>query len=233
MTTALPDKSALAAMLAKNTLFQGLPPEEILEIASAAHVFDVAPGDVLIHDGEVKDDIFFLLDGSVIGQMVAESGREIVFTEMQAGCHFGELAALDGMPRSITVSARTASRVARLSGAQFSRIMHENAIVAVNLARELAARIRTMNERLFGLVVHDVETRVRMHLLKLAQDQGALSDGGILAPAPTHEEMATYVGANREAVSRAIARLNKSGMIKASRKHIIFQDCDSLLEPAI
>lgn len=227
MSTPFPD---LNGQLSRNALFRGATDTDVADVARMVHVQRFPPGQVIFHFGDTDDDVYFLLSGSVIGQLVAESGREIVFTEMRLATFFGEMAALDGQARSVTVSAKEDVVVARLKGAQFNALMESHPRLAVNLAIELAQRVRAMNERMFGLVVHDVGTRVRLHLMRLAQEQGKLVDGATLDAVPTHEEIATFIGANREAVSRAITRLNKAGLIEARRKSILIKDCDGLLD---
>jgi CRP-like cAMP-binding protein len=94
---------------------------------------------------------------------------------------------------------------------------------------DLAERNRRLTERIFALVAHDVDKRVRALLSRLAQRAGQLKPGGVLSPAPTHHAMAAYVGANREAVSRVIARLAADGVIETGRRRIAFRDIDALL----
>ncbi len=179
--------------------------------------------------GDRTTETYFLLSGAVIGQLVAQNGREILFTEIAKGGYFGELAPLDGAPRSITISASANSLFAKLNEANFMQMLTDYPQVSINLATDLAAQLRRMNERVFGLVVHDVETRVRIRLSQLAQDQEQLFNGGIISQMPTHEVLASFIGSNREAVSRAIARLSKSGVIVANRKQIEIKNLDNLL----
>lgn len=219
-----------AATLAENKLCQGLDNTIVAQVAVHMQVTKAKPGQVIFHHGDTNDDVYFLLDGTVIGQIVAETGREIVFTEMHKGTFFGEMAALDGAERSVTVSAKDQVVLGRITGAKFKDLLTQHPGLAINLATEMGRRVRLMNERMFGLVVHDVGTRVRLHLMRLAQEQGKLVDNAVLEPVPTHEEISTFIGANREAVSRAITRLNKSGLIKAARKNILIKDCSGLVE---
>ena len=92
-----------------------------------------------------------------------------------------------------------------------------------------AHRNRLMTERIFGLVVHNVDQRLRVLLSRLAQANGQLRRGGVLYPAPTHDALASYVGANREAVSRVLARLSAEGIIGTGRRRITFLDIEALL----
>jgi len=115
---------------------------------------------------------------------------------------------------------------------KFQDILMSFPQVSINLAKELGARLRGMNERVFGLVMHDVETRVALHLMQLAQDQGQLFSDGIISDPPTHEVIANFVGSNREAVSRAIAKLNKSDIVESTRKRVVVLNFAALLATA-
>ncbi|TMV67578.1 Crp/Fnr family transcriptional regulator, partial [Thioclava sp. BHET1] len=167
--------------------------------------------------------------GQLLGLLLSDTGREITFAEIPTGHYFGELSALDGLPRAITISAVTTARLGVMSAPQFRLWMAREPRIALNVARELAHRNRLMTERIFGLVVHNVDQRVRVLLSRLAQANGQLRRGGVLYPAPTHDALASYVGANREAVSRVLARLSAEGIIGTGRRRITFLDIEALL----
>lgn len=216
-------------ILSKCSLFSGIAANEIEHIVTRMNILTVPRGRLIMQNGDHTTDVFFLISGTAIGQLVADSGRQILFTEMASGEYFGELAALDGGARSITISASSECIVATLSKSNFRDILLDYPQIGINLATELGARLRGMNERVFGLMVHDVETRVGRRLLQLAQSQEQLVGGGQISDAPTHEGIANFVGSNREAVSRSIARLNKAGIIETDRKKVVILDLDRLL----
>ena len=169
-----------------------------------------------------------LVAGALVGSLVTEDGRQIGFTNIRERAYFGEMSALDGQPRSITVTATVPCTLARLPVAAFRRWIDAHPSIAVNLAIDLSERNRELNQRVFGLIAHDVETRVRLLLCQIAQGAGQLKAGGVVSPAPTHEAMASFVGANREAVSRAISRFAKAGMLERSRQRIVVRDVRAL-----
>ena len=218
--------------LGRCSLFADVSAQDVEQIAARLEVISIPRGRLIMQHGDQTTEVFFLISGSAIGQLVAETGRQILFTEITAGEHFGELAALDGGERSITISASTDCVVATLTKADFHEVLLAYPQVGINLATELGARLRRMNERVFGLVMHDVETRVGIRLLQLAQRQEQLIPDGEISDAPTHEGLASFIGSNREAVSRAIARFSKAGIIDTGRKQIVIRDLDRLLEVA-
>ena len=213
-------------------LFEGLTASDLGEITDLMDIVPATKGKLIMGHGDATRDVYFLVSGSVIGQLVAANGKEILFTEIGEGGHFGELSALDGATRSISISATSDCELAVLSSTRFIEILKKHPQVAINLSKELSCRLRAMNERVFGLVVHDVETRVRTRLLQLAQAQEQLMEGGVISDLPTHEAMAGYVGSNREAVSRSMAKMVKAGVIKTDRKKVRINDLGALLASA-
>jgi CRP/FNR family cyclic AMP-dependent transcriptional regulator len=211
------------------SLFYGVPTQDLDDIAQAIEITSAPRGRLIMQHGDQTTEMYFLLSGGVIGQLVAGTGREVLFTEIAVGGYFGEFAALDSEARSITISASADCVFAKLSGAKFRGALLAYPQLAVNLATDLARRLRGMNDRVFGLVVYDVETRVRIRLMQLAQAQEQLIEGGIITDMPTHEAMASFVGANREAVSRAISHFSKAGIIATQRKKVVIKDLGGLL----
>lgn len=220
--------SALAQALSACSLFYGLTEEELTEVAARMRVFEAPSGRLLIQEGDDSADTFFLIKGTAMGQRISDKGKEVLFIDIRPGGYFGELAALDGEVRSITISAKTKCLVGVVGDTVFLDLLHEYPQIAVNLATDLALRLRHMNRRLMGLIVHDVEARVRMHIMQMAQAAEQLKVGGVITEAPTHEVMASYVGANREAVSRVMAKLTKSGVLATARGRIEILDLIAL-----
>lgn len=221
---------ALRQCLAAMPLFAGVAPEALAAVAESCQEIVFDEGRIVVEQGEPSREFYMVLTGRAIGMMLTEAGRQVSFTEFGPSTFFGELAALDGSPRSITVSVTEPSRMARMTHTTFADWMTREPRILRNIAVELSRRNRALNERVVGLIVHDVEKRVRMLLVRLAQEREQLKPGGSIQPAPTHEAMAAFVGANREAVSRVIARLSKSGVITASRQKVTIKDLAGLLD---
>ncbi|MFC2968193.1 Crp/Fnr family transcriptional regulator [Acidimangrovimonas pyrenivorans] len=211
-------------------LLAGVPEASLRRFAADLKPLTVAPGQVVIEQGELSREVYFVFSGRLLGLLLSPEGREVAFSDLGPGRYFGEIAALDGQPRSLTISAVTQSRLGRLEAETFRDWMVREPVIGQNLALTLAERNRVLSERIFGLVVHDVDKRVRILLSRLAQARGELRPGGRLKPAPTRDQMATYVGANREAVSRAIARLSAEGIIETGRQSVTFRDIQALLD---
>lgn len=222
--------SALHQCLGRMPLFDGVAADTLNAVAGSCQEITFDEGRIVVEQGAGTREFYMMLSGRAIGMMLTEAGRQVSFTEFGPSSFFGELAALDGSPRSITVSVTEPSRLARMTHTAFADWMTREPRILRNVAVELSRRNRALNERVVGLIVHDVEKRVRMLLVRLAQEREQLKPGGSIQPAPTHEAMAAFVGANREAVSRVIARLAKGGVISARRQKVTIEDLAALLD---
>ena len=167
-----------------------------------------------------------------IASIISPEGREVAFDVMIAGEYFGEIAAIDGGGRSASVAALVDAEVGLISGNRFRELVGQHPKISSALVRDLVARIRRLTERNYENIALRIKHRVQLELLRLANRAGVLHDGGVLTPAPTHAQIAARVGANREAVTREISALVKSGFIKTSRQSIAFQNAEGLIDEA-
>lgn len=215
------------------SIFSDLPDDAIRMVIERAEIVVVPRKKLVIAYGDTSTGVYFILSGSVTGRVESENGRGIMFFEKVQGEFFGEFSTLDGIARSINVSANMDCVFGRLSNKDFLEILNKFPEMAINLARYLVGMLRHMNERVLGLVAYDVETRLRARLMQLAQDQEQLFQGGEILNLPTHEAMASYLGSNREAISRAISRLRKNGAIELVGKKVVIRQMDILISGLI
>lgn len=224
--TALPVETILSQV----TLLSGLDSTQVGRFAADLDWVTVHTGQTVVEQGETSNEMYVVLSGRMVGLLLSPNGKEVAFTEITAGRYFGELAALDNRPRSLTISAAETTELGRMSAAKLLEWMAEVPRLSRNLAVDLAERNRLLTERVFGLVVHDVDKRVRALLIQQAQQAHALKPGGVLSPSPTHDQIANYIGATREAVSRVMARLGASGVIETGRRRLEILDLEQLFE---
>lgn len=218
-----------ARLLSYNlALFQGLSVSDLspfdldyreIKVPSWQSVFDYQ---------DRSKDVYFLLSGTLIALIYSKDGREIVFARFGVGACFGELAALSEAERSLSVIARSDSTVLVLRQKSFLALFEGLPIVRQRVVAELVGRIHSLTTRNLELSTFTVEQRVASYLLRLALNEGKVVQGMVLQNAPTHAEIAGSVGANREMISRIMARMNRDGIIKSSRQRIEILDPDRL-----
>lgn len=209
-------------------LFAGLSAEDLADIPLSANEQTLEPWQTVFDQEDDSYDVCFLLSGALLAVFWTTQGREIVFSRFPIGSYFGELAAIDGTPRSLAVIAKTDAKVLVMKRDCFLQLFNDVPLVRSRITDSLVARIRTLTERNMEMTTLSVEERVGMYLLRLAAEHGKLKQGGVIEDAPTHSEIAASIGANREMVSRSISKLSKRGVIKSARQKIEILDPDAL-----
>jgi CRP-like cAMP-binding protein len=230
-TATLPAATRLQQQLRIIALFEDLADPDLARVAAACTIGTYGKHEQVLGDHDRTTDVFFVLSGSVRVNSYAESGREVIFSEVGAGDIFGEFAAVDGLPRSAAVVAQSDCVLARMSAAKFLEILRSNGAVSVHLVELLVAKIRRMSERVFEVSALAVRERVRRELLRLAATKGTeFRHGIVIRPAPTHYEIAASIGSHREAVTREFNRLEEEQIIEVRRQQIRIVDIAKLRE---
>ena len=199
-------------------LFQGVDAAALG--GQSARLRRLAPWELLFNQHDTSRDVHFLLSGTLAATFHTEGGREVIFTQINPGDYFGELAALDGGARSLAVMAKTPAELATLTADQFRALIDQSPLVCHRITEGLVARIRSLTQRTLELTAFSVEQRVVSFLASLAIERDQFRAGGVIDDAPTHAEIAASVGANREMVSRIMTRLGKRGLLRSARKRI-------------
>lgn len=211
-------------------LFEGVHAADLDGIEILGQEQELGAWQTVFDQQDASFDLYFLLDGALLAVFWTSEGREIVFSRFPIGTYFGELAALDGTPRSLAVFAKTQARVLSLKRQTLLEIFDKVPLVRDRIVQHLVAQIRTLTLRSMEMTTMSVEQRVGSYLLRLAAEQGKLSNGAIIENSPTHSEIAGSIGANREMVSRSISKFVKRGAIKSSRQRIEILDPEMLSE---
>ena len=208
-------------------LFAGVQAEELENIPLHVTETHLRPWQTVFNQQDDSFDIYFLISGALLAVFWTEEGREIVFSRFPQGAYFGELAALDGTPRSLAVVAKSEARVLAMKQDSFIQLFNQVPVIRDRITRQLVGRIRSLTERNMEMTTLSVEQRVGTYLLRLAAEDGKLACGAVINDAPTHSEIAGSIGANREMVSRSISKLAKRGAIRSARQRI------EILDPGI
>lgn len=153
------------------------------------------------------------------------AGREVILAFKVAGEVVGEFSALDGRRRSATAVAVEPTEVLILSRDAFNTFLEEHPRFAVHLLRVLAAQVRATSRSLTERDAADVVSRVASRLAVLGED--VREHTGSVSPvivSLTHDDLAAWIGASREATSRALARLRSAGLVTTGRHRITLRD---------
>ena len=213
--------------LAKIGLFQSLDARAIAQFDTQCSWRRATSGQWLIDYQDASNDVFFVVSGSV-RVMIQSAGREVLLRQIDAGEFFGELAAIDGQPRSSGIVATTDVTIARMPASVFRAAIHAYPEVCDRLLGILAGQIRTLANRVNEFSTLDVRYRIYAELLRLSRPDRANAHLATISPPPVHTEIAARVSTRREAVARELKALERAGLIERRQGAIALCDTQRL-----
>ncbi|KIC19810.1 Crp/Fnr family transcriptional regulator [Leisingera sp. ANG-Vp] len=179
-------------------------------------------GEVLFEQGDPGDALYALAEGALEFSVLSASGRKLSLDMMRPGAVFGEITLFDPGERTATASAAEPSRVLRLRSGDVLEQIRQHPDLAADLLRLAGQRMRWMNTQLNEQVFLPMPVRLARKLLYLSPED---SDGRV---ALSQAELAEFVGATREAVSKTLAAWKRSGLVGISRGGVQILDRSEL-----
>ncbi len=220
-------------LLQRMPLFAGLAKDELEMISQITIQQRYARNQVIIRAGD-RGTVFFLLTAGVVGVSVAGNrGKEIMLGVLYPNDFFGEMALLDGLPRSATVTALEESEVLVISRKDFLECIRTMPQIAATMIVTLSLRLRRADQKIGTLVFLKAPGRVARTLLELAQGRGHTTPAGTLVSLPfTRREMAELAGVSRETFARSLSKLQRMGVLTVERRQLLIPDLRRLQDLA-
>lgn len=210
----------IASLLATIPLFASLAERDLLELAHCFRPRSFAKGEAVVHHQDKGYAFFVLIEGSVKVTRPLATGAEVVINVLDAGEFFGELALLDGRPRSASVYALEPTQVVMLHRRDFAHFLHSHPNAAREIIVVLADRIRRLNDRIEDLVARDLPGRLARRLLEWARKRGEHTPDGVKVHVPmTQAEMAGMVGVSRQRLNRLLGEWQDQQIIRIERRN--------------
>jgi CRP/FNR family cyclic AMP-dependent transcriptional regulator len=182
----------------------------------------------LVHQDDEAGPVVVLLGGRA-KIAVTEGGREAIFGVVGPGELIGELAAIEGSPRSTTVTTLEPVDALVIPRSDFLGLLNRRPRIAIAILRVVARRLRYADSQRAQYATLDVAGRLAQRLLELSERFGDEQAGGIEIRLPlSQEELASWVGASREAVSKAFQLLRTLGIVETGRRRVTVLDLEAL-----
>ncbi|MGH3787562.1 MAG: Crp/Fnr family transcriptional regulator [Pseudonocardiaceae bacterium] len=214
-------------MLAEIPLFQALSQEGIVAAARAGLSRIYAPGQIICHQGDPGDHLYAVIEGLVKIVFTSERGDEMVLNILGPEEIFGELALLDGSPRSASVVSLKSTSVFVLPRGQLLELMSVNPGLADEFLKLIGKLVRNLTEKAGDLAYLDLAGRLAKLLLQLSAMHGDVH-GVVLDSGLTQTDLAGMIGASRPAVNRALQSLAARGLIAVQGRTIELRDLEAL-----
>jgi CRP/FNR family cyclic AMP-dependent transcriptional regulator len=229
------DSSSMTEALAAVPLFAGLDADGLAGLSRGMRVRRFRRGETVFHVGDPGDALFIVMAGSIKITLPADTGEEAILATLRPGDFFGELALLDGAPRSATAVAIEPTETYVLSRDGFRDLIASEPHMREALLATLAAEVRRLTNHVEELHFLDITGRLASRLVRLASESGSsrLADGSVRLAGPlTQGDLAAMIGCTRQSVNKLLGLFGDDGLIRLERDRIVVVDLDGLKRAA-
>jgi CRP-like cAMP-binding protein len=181
-------------------------------------------GEALCVEGDRADRAFVIESGLVKAVCSSVAGHQVLLGLRGPGDVIGELATLDGAPRSASIVALTAVEAAVVAEHEFAAILSDPGVLR-ELLMVVVGRLRDADRKRIEFAALDTVGRVATRALELADRFGRRSADGVVVELPiSQEELAGWCGASREATVKALRTLRELGWLRTARGSLLIVD---------
>lgn len=217
--------------LAEVPLFAGISRQSLDRLAPQSWLRSYPEGQVLASEGDPGESLLVLESGQVKISRFTPSGHEVVLAVVDAPASFGELALIDGAPRSATITAQTPVIVRVVPRQAFISLVETDPQAAMAVLQALTGMVRSTNERLADVLSLDVPGRVAKWLLARAAAQGQRTEQGVVVPFDlSQRELAAQLGTTRVSINKALKSFEGLNALRLKRDKIVILNTDLLTE---
>lgn len=213
-----------SSTLPKSGFLSRASPDLTLLLDSVSTELSLDEGEVLFEQGDEGDALYAIISGSLEFSILSREGRKLSLDVMRPGALFGEIALFDPGLRTATVTALERSRVRGVKNADVLAAIRETPSLGIDMIQLAGQRMRWMSSQLNEQVFLPMSARLARKILYLTVDGSEQLASLTLSQA----ELAEFVGATREAVSKTLSTWKRAGVIEASRGGVKVLDRDAL-----
>lgn len=213
-----------ASALGRVHMLKDLPSEEIQRVARQCAWRRYRAQECIVSSQSKDRHVHFIVSGKVRVAVYSLAGKVVSFRDLPAGGTFGEISAIDGLPRSANVEALEECTIASLPPRMFWELMERNASIMAHVARLLSGMVRSLSERLFELSTLGIQNRVHAEVLRLAKEASLTRNRAVIDPAPRHADIASRISANREQVTKELSAMARQGLVAKEGRTLVVPD---------
>jgi CRP/FNR family transcriptional regulator, cyclic AMP receptor protein len=206
------------ALLRGHPLFGALGADQLNRLCAFARTRSIARGSTIFAKGDAGDALYAICRGSVKITVPSVDGREAIFNVIHAGEVFGEIALLDGRPRTADAVAATDVELIVIERRDFLQLLQEEPNVSRKLIELLCARLRWSSEHFEEVVFLDLAKRLAKTLLRLSGEARVSTRSHRMAL--TQREIGQLLGASRESVNKQLREWDRAGWIRLEHGRI-------------
>jgi CRP/FNR family transcriptional regulator, cyclic AMP receptor protein len=202
-------------------------------VASRLRVRRFRRNEVIFHQGDAGDSLHIIAAGSVKIVLPSAEGDEAIIATLRPPDFFGELALLDGQPRSATATAVDPVETLTLSRAVFLELLNAHAELRDALLAALVGELRRLTGHVEELHFLDLAGRLARRLVQLTSQTPPSASGEVALDWPyTQSDLAAMIGGTRQSVNKLLGGLIAEGLVRIEREHLVVTDVAALEQRA-
>jgi len=210
--------------LKNSDLFEQLSDQELAELENRSRVKRFPKKSLIYMPNDEADAVLLLAQGRVKICNFTSDGKQAVFTLIEPGEVFGELAAIDVGQREEYAEAIDESLVVLIPHGVVHDLMQSHPQVSVSISRLLGLRRKLLQRRLSNLMFRSNRERLILLLLEFAERYGATTTDGVrINLSLSHQELANLIGSTRESVTVSLGELQSAGLLEHGRRRIVLK----------
>ena len=211
--------SQKVAKLREHALFSGLGPEGIERLSGCATIRKIKGGTTIFSKDDPGTGLFAVISGIVKIRVPSPDGREAVLNLVDEGEIFGEIALLDGRPRTADAVAMTDCELIAVDRRDFLSLVREDPRIALGIITLLCARLRVAGQQFEEVVFVNLPGRLAKLLVRLGQKGSGAAGPRKLAI--TQRELSLLTGTSRESVNKQLRAWAKLKWVRLERGGIV------------
>jgi CRP-like cAMP-binding protein len=185
-------------------------------------------GERLFTRGSIGGEVFFIVNGEMQILGVSGSGQDITLAHAHAGDTVGEMAAIDGQPRSASVVALEDSLVAVLDPDSFLDMLKQYGGISLSLLQRLSSMVRSGDDRVLELSILEAKQRICAELLRLAEPDASAAELWVIRPLPPLRNIAGNASTTREIVANTLGHLYPRNIAQRKGENLYILDRQAL-----
>jgi CRP/FNR family cyclic AMP-dependent transcriptional regulator len=217
------------SILAGHFLLKHLRPEEITRLAASAAIVHHPAHATIFQKGDPGDSMMAVIKGRVKICTYSGDGKELVLNIIDRGGLFGEIAVLDGQPRSGDAVALENTDLLVLARSRLMPFLTANPEIPIRLISVLCQRLRQTSEQLEDALLRDAPSRLARGLLRLASTFGKPDGSGVrLDIKLSQQQIGNLIGMSRESINKHIVDWSRTGYLDVKNGFITIIDQEAL-----
>ena len=220
---------SLAGHVQSIPLFQGLPEEQLKDLAMILKDRDFSRGEIIFSEGDEGSGFYVVMSGRVKIFKLSPEGKEQILHILGPGEPFGEVPVFSGQSFPANSEALAKSHLLFFPRHAMVELISANPSLALNMLAVLSMRLRQFTVQIENLSLKEVPSRLAAYLMYLSEEQGS---GESVDLNISKAQLASLLGTIPETLSRIFAKMSRQNLIEVKEREIMLCNPNGLRQLA-